>query len=227
MAFQIYCSVERFQILWVSSAPATHSPGLLLLAWIHLQMLHPRHFYELKQLVPMNSSWIQLWSAPFVSTGVIQSHSGQRLRKGARIWMGGDSQGVISTPDNELGRKCPSGFPGITCAVGMYYKSGQWHLQNLFSLQLRFQQALKIQDLPLISSLLMAGAPMKLQAQFGPRAKPSGSHNLESLGCANREEKNSWKRNFSFFWSQNGFARVLSDEGTVLSRGDMCIILTM
>lgn len=35
----------------------------------------------------------------------------------------------------------------------------------------------------------MAEAPMELQAQFGPRAKPSGSHNLESLGCANREEK--------------------------------------
>lgn len=37
----------------------------------------------------MNSSRIQLWSAPFVSAGVIQSHSLQRLRKGSGLgWVG-------------------------------------------------------------------------------------------------------------------------------------------
>lgn len=150
MAFQFYCSVKRFQILWMSSVPCGStcpSRGFLLLAWIRLQMSRPRHFYELKQLVPMNSSRVQLWSAPFVSAGVIQSHSLQRLRKGVRIWMGGDSQGV------KVQFQCPSGFPGIPCAVGVYYKSGQWHLQTLLSLQLHFQWALKTQDLPSISSL--------------------------------------------------------------------------
>lgn len=63
----------------------------------------------------------------------------EERRQDLHGWGQPRSQGVISTPDNQLRRKCPSGFPGITCAVGMYYKSGQWHLQNLLSLQLHFQ----------------------------------------------------------------------------------------
>lgn len=168
----------------------------------------------------MNSSRIQLWSAPFVSAGVIQSHSLQRLRKGSGLgWVGTAKveflQLIISS-----GESVPRDFLASLVLLGCTAMAPPKSFISIITFSIGFKNT----GLSINFLSQWQKHPWNSELSLALELNPG---NLESLGCASREKKNSWERNFSFFWSQNGFARVLSDEGTVLSRGDMCIILTM